>query len=70
MHETTDLYRAEWFKSSYSNGQGGECVEAAANLPGGVMAVRDSRQPDGPVLLFSADGWRTFTEGVKLSDPK
>ena len=30
MNETTDLSRAEWFKSSFSNGQGGDCVEAAA----------------------------------------
>ena len=33
------------------------------------MAVRDSKHPDGPVLLFSADEWRAFTEGVKLRDP-
>jgi len=69
MNETTDLSHAEWFKSSYSNGQGGECVETAANLPGTGMAVRDSKHPDGPVLLFSADRWRAFTEGVKLSEP-
>ena len=70
MHETTDLSHAEWFKSSFSNGQGGECVEAAVNLPGGIMAVRDSKHPDGPILLFCADEWRTFTERVKLSNPK
>ena len=70
MHETTDLSHAKWFKSSFSNGQGGECVEAAINLPSAVMAVRDSKHPDGPVLLFSADEWRTFTQGVKLSDPR
>lgn len=66
MNETTDLSRAEWFKSSFSNGQGGECVEAAATLPCTGMAVRDSKHPDGPVLLFSADEWRTFTQRVKL----
>ena len=50
MNETTDLSRAGWFKSSFSNGQGGACVEAAFNLPGSGMAVRDSKHPDGPVL--------------------
>ena len=68
MNETTDLSHAEWFKSSLSNGQGGECVEAAVNLPGGVMAVRDSKHSDGPVLLFPVDKWRAFTDRVKLSD--
>ena len=70
MNETTDLSHAEWFKSSFSNGQGGECVEAAVNLVGGVMAVRDTKHSDGPVLLFSVAEWRAFTEGVKLSHPR
>lgn len=70
MHETTDLSHAKWFKSSFSNGQGGECLEVALNLPGAVIVVRDSKHPDGPVLLFSADEWRAFTQGVKLSAPR
>ena len=40
-----DLSRAEWHKSSYSS-QSGNCVEVARNLPG-LVAVRDSKQPDG-----------------------
>jgi Domain of unknown function (DUF397) len=70
MNETTGLSRTRWFKSSFSNGQGGACVEAAASIAGSGMAVRDSKHPDGPVLLFSPDQWRTFTEGVKLGEPR
>jgi hypothetical protein len=58
---TPDLSNAEWRKSSYSSGQG-ECVEVAA-LPGAV-AARDSKEPDGPVLLFAPDEWRAFISGV------
>ncbi|MBQ1122283.1 DUF397 domain-containing protein [Streptomyces sp. B15] len=55
---------ADWFKSSYSNAQGGECVEGA-RLGGGVMAVRDSKQPQGPAFVFGADAWSAFVESVK-----
>jgi uncharacterized protein DUF397 len=47
-----------WIKSSYSADQG-ECVEVAA-LPDGGRAVRDSKDPDGPVLRFTAGQWRAF----------
>lgn len=53
-----------WFKSSYSNDHGGECVEGA-RLKGGVMAVRDSKQPEGPAFAFGADTWTTFLTAVK-----
>lgn len=52
-----------WIKSSYSGSQGSECVEVAA-LPDGV-AVRDSKDPDGPVLRFTAVEWRAFVARVK-----
>jgi len=51
-----------WRKASAS-GQGANCVEAAS-LPGGA-AVRDSKDPSGPVLRFSADAWRAFIAGVR-----
>ncbi|MEU2611103.1 DUF397 domain-containing protein [Micromonospora sp. NPDC007271] len=54
-----DLSGAQWRKSTRSNGQGGACVEVADNLPG-VVAVRDSKDPNGPVLAFGPDAWRTF----------
>jgi uncharacterized protein DUF397 len=63
MHASPDLSRANWFKSSYSNGQGGNCVEVATNVPG-VVALRDSNDPDGPKLLFKRDQWRAFIAGV------
>lgn len=49
-----DLSGAVWRKSSRSSGNGGQCVEVAMNLPG-VVAVRDSKDPDGPKLLFTPD---------------
>ena len=54
-----DLSRAVWHKSSRSNGSGGACVEVARNLPG-VIAVRDSKNPDGPALIVSGDEWASF----------
>lgn len=57
---TIDLSRASWHKSSHSNGGEGGCVEIADNLPG-VVAVRDSKDPDGPALIFTTAAWRTFT---------
>ncbi|WP_420543074.1 DUF397 domain-containing protein [Streptomyces niveus] len=48
MTATVDaLNGTDWFKSSYSDGHGGNCVEGA-QLPGGTMAVRDSRTPTAP----------------------
>ncbi len=59
-----DLSTAVWRKSSRSSGNGGQCVEVAANLPG-VIAVRDSKNPDGPKLLFTPAEWQAFIGGVK-----
>ena len=53
-----DLSRAEWRKSSHS-GQSGNCVEVARNLPG-LVAVRDSKEPDGAKLVVSRKTWRAF----------
>lgn len=63
MNASPDLSRAEWKKSSFSNGQGGNCVEVATNLPG-IVAVRDSKYADGPVLTFTPDEWRAFLAGA------
>ena len=57
----TDLSRAEWHKSSYSS-QDGNCVEVARNLPG-LVAVRDSREPDGAKLVVSQETWRAALRG-------
>lgn len=58
-----DLTNAAWRKSSYSGANGGNCVEVARNLAD-VVAVRDSKDPDGPALAFSPREWREFTAGV------
>ncbi len=54
---------AQWRKSRYSNGQA-ECVEVARALPG-IVAVRDSKDPDGPRLTFGRAQWRAFAAQVK-----
>ncbi|MDN5385344.1 MULTISPECIES: DUF397 domain-containing protein [Streptomyces] len=53
-----------WRRSSYSNQEGGNCVEVADGLPG-VVPVRDSKAPDGPVLVFPAGSWSAFVDGLK-----
>ncbi|MER6500736.1 DUF397 domain-containing protein [Streptomyces sp. NPDC001455] len=58
------LAGARWFRSSYSNDQGGECVEGA-RLDGARMAVRDSKAPESGVCLFPAVAWRAFVDEVK-----
>jgi hypothetical protein len=62
-----DESRAVWRKSSRSNGSGGNCVEVASNLPG-VVAVRDSKDPLGPRLVFAPAEWHAFTTGVRQGD--
>jgi Domain of unknown function (DUF397) len=59
-----DLNRADWRKSSYSGTNGGACVEVARNLPG-LVAVRDSKDPHGPALVFSQADWAAFTVALK-----
>ncbi|MFI9428063.1 DUF397 domain-containing protein [Streptomyces achromogenes] len=52
-----------WYKSSYSGGDQGECLEVArghAHVP-----VRDSKAVTGPAVLFSLDGWMEFVTAVK-----
>jgi hypothetical protein len=51
-----------WRKSSRSAGAGA-CVEVA-EVPGGV-AVRDSKDPDGPTLRFAEQSWRAFVGAVR-----
>jgi hypothetical protein len=58
-----NLSRAAWRKSTYSN-NGGSCVEVAAGTPG-MVAVRDSTDPDGSKLAFTSEQWTTFTSIVK-----
>jgi hypothetical protein len=65
-----DLTGATWRKSSFSSGNGDACVEIAV-VPGSkegsghVIAMRDSKRPDGPVLIFTPAEWEAFTLGVQ-----
>ncbi|MET8449792.1 DUF397 domain-containing protein [Streptomyces sp. NPDC005209] len=52
-----------WYKSSYSGGGQGECLEVARGCAG--TPVRDSKAVSGPALVFSADGWASFVAAVK-----
>jgi Domain of unknown function (DUF397) len=58
---TIDLSHVMWRKSSFSNGQG-NCVEVAM-LPHAI-AVRDSKNPTGPMLVFTLPEWDAFLHGV------
>ncbi|MGW6455581.1 DUF397 domain-containing protein [Streptomyces sp. NPDC055078] len=55
-----------WFKSSFSE-NGGQCVEVAANMAAshGIVPVRDSKTPCGPVLNLPAHAFASFVTGVK-----
>jgi hypothetical protein len=62
-----DLTNAEWHKSSFSGSNGGGCVEVARNQLG-VVAVRDSKDREGPALVFTPDEWRAFLDGVRAAE--
>ncbi|MER5703383.1 DUF397 domain-containing protein [Micromonospora sp. NPDC002296] len=59
-----DLSNARWRKSTRSAGNGGECVEVADNLPG-IVAVRDSKDPDGQALAFTPTAWTAFIRSAR-----
>ncbi|MCG5214272.1 DUF397 domain-containing protein [Streptosporangium sp. KLBMP 9127] len=67
-----DLSNATWFKSSFSGSNGGNCVEVARinGEPGhaGLIAVRDSKDPDGPKLFFTPPEWDAFLSGAKAGE--
>jgi len=62
----SQLRQAVWRKSSFSN-PSGNCVEAA-DLPAGDVAVRNSRFPDGPALIFTRAEWDAFVLGARDGD--
>ncbi|MFF8284049.1 DUF397 domain-containing protein [Streptomyces albus] len=61
-----DLQGVVWRKSRYSNSQGA-CVEFA-KLPGGQIAMRNSRFPDGPALVYTPDEIEAMILGVKAGE--
>lgn len=58
-----DLHRATWHKSSYSGGDGGDCLEVADGHPA-LVPVRDSKNPHGPKLVFQAAAWSAFVDSL------
>ncbi|WP_282785777.1 DUF397 domain-containing protein, partial [Nocardia sp. CC201C] len=56
----------KWRKSTKSGSQA-ECVEVA-ELPNGGMAVRDSKDPSGPMLRFTAGEWDAFIAGAEQGE--
>jgi Domain of unknown function (DUF397) len=62
---------ATWRKASKSSSNGGDCVEVSSHRPN-VVAVRDSKDSDGPKLAFSPAGWERFTASVRAGafDPR
>lgn len=58
MPNSRKLTEAQWRKSSYSGGTGGDCVEVASLTP--HIAVRDSKNPVGTHVTFSATAWADF----------
>ncbi|WP_411079141.1 DUF397 domain-containing protein [Streptomyces sp. cmx-18-6] len=55
-----------WFKSTYSGGDQGECLEVARGHA--TVPVRDTKATNGPALTFSAQGWSRFITAVKDSE--
>jgi hypothetical protein len=49
-----------WFKSSYSSGEGGACVEVATEPGAGVIHIRDSKTPTTPHLKVTPAAWAAF----------
>ncbi|MFF8016043.1 DUF397 domain-containing protein [Streptomyces sp. NPDC007929] len=64
MKHTPDLTAAVWRKSSYSGGGANDCVEVADNCAG-IIPVRDSKQPQGPILVFATTSWTSFLADVR-----
>ncbi|MFB6616283.1 DUF397 domain-containing protein [Streptomyces sp. NPDC085524] len=65
-----DLSAATWRKSSYSAGDGGNCLEMATwqksthSGAGAIAPVRDSKVPDGPHVVFTAQAWAAFVASL------
>jgi hypothetical protein len=69
METAADLSRMAWLKSSYSEGNDGQCVEFSRTLaPSGIVPIRDSKDPQGPALAVPASSWCAFVDAVKDGD--
>lgn len=61
---TDEIAKLAWRKSQRSGGESNSCVEVAELAEGGV-AVRNSRSPQGPALVFTAHEWAAFAGGMR-----
>lgn len=64
MQHTPELNPTTWRRSSYSNANGGNCVEVSEDFPG-IVPVRDSKTPHGPVIVVPTAVWDTFVDSLK-----
>jgi hypothetical protein len=62
--DASALTNVTWIKSRRSGPTGGNCVEVAL-LAGGEIAMRNSRHPGGPALIFTRPEWDAFLDGAK-----
>jgi len=62
-----DISNLTWRKASHSTSNGGNCVEVA-QVSAPAVAVRDSKNPDGPVLVLTPRQWRAFAAGIKAGE--
>ncbi|MFJ5308800.1 DUF397 domain-containing protein [Streptomyces sp. NPDC088350] len=62
--DTRELGAATWTKSSYSDNNGGNCVDIAPAFPA-VVPVRDSKLCEGPVLMLTRSAWSAFTAALR-----
>ncbi|MEU8921855.1 DUF397 domain-containing protein [Kitasatospora sp. NPDC048545] len=60
-----ELDTASWRKSSYSGPDGGDCIEVAPGFLPGAVPVRDSKDPDGPSLIFPTAAWSSFITAIR-----
>lgn len=66
MNSEMNFERIEWIKSSYSQGDGGECLEFSRSCRAeGLVPVRDSKVPEGSRLVFGGEAWRAFLADVR-----
>ncbi|MER5784649.1 DUF397 domain-containing protein [Streptomyces mobaraensis] len=66
MNTAHDLTHAMWKKSTYCEGNGGECLEwAPAYAPSELIPVRDSKRPAERALAFPAPAWSAFVASVQ-----
>ena len=70
MSDTPDLSTAVWVKSSYSSGDGGQCVEWAPTTVPALdrVPIRDSKDPEGPALLLTPAAFSSFIAAVQRNE--